>query len=173
MSYRSIINNLACSVIGYHLILTMLENTPDEYNQNLQRFAPGWALPKWRFFAPNPGNMNVHFLVRGRVEDTKIPEAWRDITPKSSHTIWAPIWNPNSRSTKVIFDAMQQLSHLRGNDVPYAWVRTTSAYKLLSQYALEQVGGANECQFAIINFLPNEEGDQIEPVITSMWLQNT
>ncbi|WP_374701053.1 DUF5819 family protein [Brevibacterium sp. 239c] len=46
----------------------------------MRPYVGGWTVPGWRFFAPNPGNQNVHVLVRTRdAEGTQVSD-WKDLT---------------------------------------------------------------------------------------------
>lgn len=166
------------SLLTVHLAATVIENTPDSFNQDLRKYTGGWPLPGWRFFAPNPGIQNVHLLVRTMEQECDATGPWRDVTPSVSHGIRQMIWNPQSRGPKALFDAMQQLSVLNGNYAQFDWITSTQAYELVESAARSAVtetqGQTTHYQFLMMNVFPSaEEGARMKPIMTSEWISMT
>ncbi|MEU5976246.1 hypothetical protein [Streptomyces sp. NPDC047315] len=162
----------AVGAIAAHLVSTVLQNTPDSYNQDLRKFTGGWPIPGWRFFAPNPGVQNVHLLVREVKSDETEPTPWRDVTPQVAHGWKQVVWNPASRGPKALFDAMQQLSVMSSNHAEFNWVTQSSPYRLVFSASRASAGDdARALQFLLMNVFPSAPPEQrMKPILTSEWI---
>ncbi|MEV5882772.1 hypothetical protein AB0L74_08640 [Streptomyces sp. NPDC052020] len=164
----------ACAVgaLAAHLVSTVLQNTPDSYNQDLRIFTGGWTVPGWRFFAPNPGVQNVHLLVREVASEGAAPTPWRDVTPEVPHGWKQVLWNPASRGPKALFDAMQQLSVMCANQAEFAWVTQSLPYQLVFSASRAAVANDSKAlQFLLMNVFPSAPPDQrMKPILTSEWI---
>lgn len=65
-------------------------------------------IPRWTFFAPNPGINDYHLVVRA------VPKAsdygpWCECTVAADRTRLSFFWNPQKRGKKVLNDAVQSL----------------------------------------------------------------
>lgn len=172
---RRTVGAVATSSIAVHLVSSILQNTPDSFNQDLRKFVGGWPLPGWRFFAPNPGVQNVHLLVRTTAPGAAEPTPWRDMTPTIEHGVLQVVWNPNSRGPKALFDAMQQLSVMSSNYVQFDWVVQSEPYDLVASAArASSEEGSAAVQFLLMNYVPSaEEDQQMVPVVVSEWLETS
>lgn len=168
---RRIVSGAVSLCVMSHLTATVLNNTPDGYNQDFRPFLGGWNVPGWRFFAPTPGTQNVHLLTRHTTDGTSEPSPWKDVTPSVPHGWSTVFFNPQSRGPKVLFDAMQQFSLMSSNYVDMPWVVNTPAYLLVKSACLQTLPeGATAFQFMLLNLFPAEPTDrQMKPVITSDW----
>ncbi|SCK51315.1 hypothetical protein H181DRAFT_04643 [Streptomyces sp. WMMB 714] len=169
---RSAAGTFAVGALAAHLVSTVLQNTPDSYNQDLRKFTGGWPIPGWRFFAPNPGVQNVHLLVREAVPDDDGTTPWRDVTPEVPHGWTQVLWNPGSRGPKALFDAMQQLSVMSANQADFSWVTQSVPYQLV--FAASRAVAAENAralQFLLMNVFPSAPPDQrMKPILTSEWI---
>ncbi|MFE5946323.1 hypothetical protein [Streptomyces sp. NPDC056480] len=161
---------VAVGALAAHLVATVLQNTPDSYNQDMRTFTGGWPIPGWRFFAPNPGVQNVHLLVRETTDDGPTP--WRDVTPVVPHGWTQVLYNPRSRGPKALFDAMQQLSIMSANQADFSWVTQSLPYDLVLAASRAAVGeDARALQFLLMNVFPSAPADQrMKPILTSEWI---
>ncbi|MFB7831316.1 MULTISPECIES: hypothetical protein [unclassified Streptomyces] len=161
---------VAVGALAAHLVATVLQNTPDSYNQDMRTFTGGWPVPGWRFFAPNPGVQNVHLLVRETTDDGPTP--WRDVTPVVPHGWTQVLYNPRSRGPKALFDAMQQLSIMSANQADFSWVTQSLPYDLVLAASRAAVGDdARALQFLLMNVFPSAPADQrMKPILTSEWI---
>lgn len=161
----------ATAAIYTHLTASVIQNTPDSYNQDMSRFTGGWTLPGWRFFAPNPGIQNVHLLVRARTEDAASPSLWEDATPHVPHGWRQVAWNPASRGPKALFDAMQQLTIMNINKAELAWVTSSTAFQLVVSAARRATGDDTAAaQFMLMNVVPSAAPEhRMRPVFVSPW----
>ncbi|MEV1045684.1 hypothetical protein [Streptomyces sp. NPDC049916] len=162
----------AVGALATHLVATVLQNTPDSYNQDLRKFTGGWPLPGWRFFAPNPGVQNVHLLVRETTPDGGAATPWRDVTPGVEHGWKQVLWNPGSRGPKALFDAMQQLSVMSSNQADFTWVTRSLPYRLVFSASRAAVAAdARALQFLLMNVFPSAPPEhRMKPILTSEWI---
>ena len=65
------------------------------------------VIPIWTFFAPNPGNTDVHLLYRDRSPDGDVTP-WRDIALERRQSAWE-FWNPRRRIGKAVVDVVPDL----------------------------------------------------------------
>jgi hypothetical protein len=169
---KSAAGAFAVGAIAVHLASTVLQNTPDSYNQDLRTFTGGWPIPGWRFFAPNPGVQNVHLLVRETDSDGTETTPWRDITPGVRHGWKQVLWNPESRGPKALFDAMQQLSVMSANQADFAWVTQSLPYRLVLSASRASVSDdSSALQFLLMNVFPSAAPEhRMKPILTSEWI---
>jgi len=68
-------------------------------------------LPRWTFFAPNPGRTDFHIICRDIRGD--LPGEWYNLFafPRPNHLRW--LWNPHRFVAKAVSDAIAAL--LMGN----------------------------------------------------------
>lgn len=127
-------------------------------------YDPLGLLPRWTFFAPNPGIYDYHLLYREcesletqlgtlqMVEESKhLVGPWLqvpDVCPDSAQLM---LWNPQRRVTKTVTDIVAGLTMLRlaypelGDGVQY-----TSYYWLLLHLIQRESLRARQRQFAVI-----------------------
>ena len=65
-------------------------------------------IPIWTFFAPNPGNTDVHLLYRDRAEDGST-SAWRDVPLEKRQSAFE-FWSPRRRIGKGVVDIVPDLT---------------------------------------------------------------
>lgn len=65
-------------------------------------------LPRWSFFAPNPGVTDYHLLYRDKDQENECGR-WRELPIASKRTLLGAIWNPKKRSKKALSDAVQTI----------------------------------------------------------------
>ena len=164
---------VAVGAIGAHLVATTLQNTPDSYNLDLRPYVGGWTVPGWRFFAPNPGNQNVHLLVRSQTGGEGVVTEWADITPHVHHSVLNILINPKSRGPKALFDAMQQLTVMRDNYAGLEWIFRSLPYEFVADTCrgLIEAESVAEFQFLLMNYVPAaQEGERMQPILVSQWM---
>ena len=65
-------------------------------------------VPIWTFFAPNPGDTDVHLLFRDRDQDGRVT-CWREV--KLTGRRWIlDLWSPQRRINKAIVDVAYDLA---------------------------------------------------------------
>jgi hypothetical protein len=65
-------------------------------------------LPRWTFFAPNPGTSDYHLLYRDQQEDGSL-SSWFEISMVEERKSFSFIWNPKKRSKKILLDVAMLL----------------------------------------------------------------
>jgi hypothetical protein len=66
-------------------------------------------VPTWKFFAPTPGQRDMHLLYQDRYEDGATA-LWTEVQPMRQRPWFAFAWNPDRRANKALFDIVQELS---------------------------------------------------------------
>lgn len=111
-------------------------------------------IPRWTFFAPNPGVRDYHLVVRERLADGRLT-SWQNVPVYEARPPLAFLWHPQKRASKVLSDAIQTLGFLlRREGVSVSGLPFTLPYLVLLRYAARAVPaqrGATEFQFAIVD----------------------
>ena len=85
----------------------------------LRTFAPAISskdpfhlVPRWTFFAPNPGIRDYHLIIRDKNSDGVLHE-WLPVPISPARPRIAFVWNPPQRQKKIVSDAIQSLKRQR------------------------------------------------------------
>jgi hypothetical protein len=163
--------------IGVHVVLTILENSPDGKIGLGRRVSAFSILPQWRFFAPNPGIDNSHLFARIRPSEDAIWADWIELRIENPLRPYSALWNPGGRAPKALFDSIQQMKILEGFGGSYDWAVRSIAYQVIRLYTKEHLKRAasaqgtfmvenGEFQFMLLTSRPGET-ESIEPVLVS------
>lgn len=116
------------------LIATTLCQTSAEkgIEEKIRRFDPFALIPRWTFFAPNPGTTDHHLLYRDRFAGGVV-SAWKEIRLSSRRTLFGALWNPEKRNTKVLTDSVQALIQL-SRDIEPQGLKTTLPYIIILNF---------------------------------------
>lgn len=68
----------------------------------------GLFVPDWRFFAPNPGIHDYHFLYRDRLDDGATTD-WTEIGHVEDRAVRHLVWHPHRRVEKTFFDLAAEI----------------------------------------------------------------
>lgn len=96
---------------------------------------PFSLIPRWTFFAPNPGTTDYHLLHRDQYVDGSLGEFQEDPLGNTRSLLHA-LWNPGKLPSKALTDAVQILPRL-ADDVTVPGLRTTLPYLALLNYVSE------------------------------------
>jgi hypothetical protein len=88
----------------------------------INQFGPKWMnkvkkydyfslIPKWTFFAPNPGSTDYHLLYRDILDDGEICK-WTPVISPDNRSLVTAIWNPQKRVRKAQADIVRALIRL-------------------------------------------------------------
>lgn len=109
-------------------------------------------LPRWSFFAPNPGRHDFHVIYRDWIDDDSGP--WTEFATTTVETRLRWLWNPTRYPNKAISDLTNGLYlALQLNDVEPRAVLLSSSYISLLHVVMAQppvILKANRRQFAIL-----------------------
>jgi hypothetical protein len=112
-------------------------------------------IPIWTFFAPNPGDTDVHLLFRDREASGRTTD-WREV-PLTGRRRMTDLWNPRRRINKALVDLIYDLTRPDPEQAP-ATPQPLSKRRVLSfpyilvlNYVSRLPGdfGATERQFAL------------------------
>jgi hypothetical protein len=101
-------------VLGLWLVLTVVTQFHGSAVDWVQRWDTFRLLPKWTFFAPNPGSTD-YYLVYREVRGDSI-SAWRELPFHTSRSPWRWFWYPEKRFSKAITDCTQGILDVARND---------------------------------------------------------
>ncbi|MDR6507729.1 hypothetical protein J2805_003436 [Arthrobacter oryzae] len=66
-------------------------------------------IPSWSFFAPEPGVIDFHILVRD-VSPNGHVTPWHEVCSHKNRVWYDFVWNPGQRQRKALFDVSQELT---------------------------------------------------------------
>ncbi len=90
--------------LGIHATLTVIFATPIREWAVFRRELLVRFVPRWNFFAPNPGVHDYHLLIRDRLVNGEVGP-WLSIAEFDSPRPWFSFaWNPEKRQKKTLFD---------------------------------------------------------------------
>lgn len=142
------------------LILTVLNQFNFDFNIHFRRHDHGHLIPRWTFFAPNPGTADYHIVYRDLDADGAPCGGWIEV-PIPIRSSLALVWNPQKRSRKVVTDMSQSLLRIaRVNElsatvsIPYL-----AMLQLVVTHAPPQPNGTQR-QFAIVQTFGREPTSQ-------------
>lgn len=154
---------LLAAWLGVWLVLTAVAQVLPR-QASIRRSWFSWALPEWRFFAPNPATSDFVLFHRQYLG----PICWMSFSGRAG---WHGLWNPPGRRQKVFRDLVIGLQlaveGAEGNDpeVPDA-VCESPPYAALLSYCFAQHPKDRFVQFGIACQTVNEP-DEI--IFVSRW----
>jgi hypothetical protein len=111
------------------------------------------VIPRWTFFAPNPGVRDYHLVVQDRRRDGSMT-GWKSVPVYAARPARAWLWHPEKRSSKIMNDAIQSIKFLqKQGEVGPTGLPFTMPYLLLLRHASHAVPpepDSAEFQIAII-----------------------
>ena len=155
----SVAATVACGFVVAWLLVTALGHLAPLklWVNKVDRFH---LVPRWNFFAPNPGDRDYHLVVRDRCSDGRLTE-WRNVPVYVPRPRLAWLWHPQKRAPKVLSDAVQAIRFLhRHQSVSDSALPFCLPYLLLLSRASKvppRAPDAVELQFAIIEATGHED----------------
>ncbi|KZM74593.1 hypothetical protein [Nocardia terpenica] len=102
------------TILAGWFIASVLGQHPDRTYDKIRRVdksSGGMFIPNWRFFAPEPGTDDTHFLYRLANEDKSEHTEWREVFSFAPRKLTHAFWFPGRRIEKAIFDVSSTLMH--------------------------------------------------------------
>jgi hypothetical protein len=99
---------LACGIFSAWLVLSVMFQFDLSWFPSVSRHDVFGVLPRWTFFAPNPGTSDYHLLYRDRLPGGPLTE-WTEIPITAERRLVACLWNPEKREKKVLSDVATML----------------------------------------------------------------
>jgi hypothetical protein len=104
---QALLNDVLAGVFLVWLVLTALGQLPCSWARAV-RTADRWTLlPRWNFFAPNPGSDDFILACRYYVPDGVTD--WRLLCCPSARSFMDAIWHPQKVETKALSDVVEAL----------------------------------------------------------------
>lgn len=148
----SLVPILLYSIVTLWLVITLLAQH-SRFQSVINQFNGLHIIPRWTFFAPNPGVRDYHLVIRDRCRDGRLTD-WKSVPVYPPRPKFAYLWNPQKRASKILTDAVQAIKLLlKRDDVGPSGLPFTVPYLLLLHYAAHAVQpepDAAEFQIAII-----------------------
>lgn len=148
----SLVAILAYSIVILWLVITLLAQHR-HFQPFINAFNALHIIPRWTFFAPNPGIRDYHLVIRDRCSDGRLA-SWKSVPVYSPRPKFGYFWNPQKRSSKILNDAVQAIKLLlKRENIGISGIPFTVPYLLLLHYAAHAVPAepdAMEFQIAII-----------------------
>lgn len=169
MNLQKVITSLVRTVLVAHIVVTAIDNLPDDKISIRMRFPSIFAVPQWRFFAPNPGIEDLYIMYRSRQGGMNW-SPWRDLSFRNTRKSLTALWNPGSRNPKALFDTASQVRLLASSGATFEWILDSEGYRLLRDTvrdACTAEGVDDRFQFMILASLPAEGVEGINPIIVS------
>ncbi|HSY48346.1 MAG TPA: hypothetical protein VLC46_06015 [Thermoanaerobaculia bacterium] len=138
-------------VFAVWLLLTCLTQKEGPVNSAVRRWDPLSLLPRWTFFAPNPGTTDHHLLYRDRIDEHTLTH-WREIPLSESRSLLGAFWNPGKRNKKALTDAANTLL-LFTRTISLPGLKTTLPYIALMNYvsAIPRSHMSEATQFLVLD----------------------
>ena len=137
-------------LFGLWLLVTVVTQFRGRVSDRLRRHDVFSLLPRWTFFAPNPGVLDYHLLVRDRHHDGSL-SAFREIDLRGERSLLGALWNPEKRNQKMLSDVVGTLPGLR-QELSEKGMKTTLPYIAILSHVcnVERSPLAEARQFAIV-----------------------
>lgn len=98
------LDSIIISLLGLWFAFTLLYATPLGTRLAVNGMLITRFIPRWNFFAPVPGTHDFHLLYRDQLVDGCVGP-WRECVDfVCTRRIYAPIWHPEKRAKKTIYD---------------------------------------------------------------------
>jgi hypothetical protein len=111
MNHLPLFDIAGALVFAIWLVLSVFNQLKVSLNDRVRRWDVGHLVPRWTFFAPNPGTADYHLVYRDFDAASQPCSPWHEVhMPLRSRL--SLIWNPQKRARKVLVDMAQSLSSL-------------------------------------------------------------
>lgn len=136
---------------GGWLLLSIICQFRGSATQAIRRFDIFSLVPRWTFFAPNPGRHDSHLVYRDRQSDGRLT-TWTEIPTIPERSWLSAFWNPDKREKKALHDAITAMQRWPKATPEDQSVMLSLPYLLVLNYVVNRVdrgSGAVMRQFAI------------------------
>ena len=90
-------------------ILTIINQFNYKWVQKVKKFDVFHLLPRWTFFAPNPGTSDYHFVFRLMDVNNNV-SSFTEIPLYGNRNFLSAFWNSNKRVKKALADLVMDLN---------------------------------------------------------------
>ena len=148
----AILNLLVCMFFLIWLLLTIVNQFDTKFSQEIRKYDIFHLLPRWTFFAPNPGTSDYHFLYRFKSTDNQI-SAFIEIPLHGNRNILSAVWNSNKRLKKALLDLVMDINRLCAQEqINESNIKISFSYIALLNFitSIEKPYKTNYVQFVIL-----------------------
>jgi hypothetical protein len=150
---ESLVPGLVAGFFGIWFLLTMAAQV-EPIGRRLWPFDSFGLIPKWTFFAPNPGHFDYHVLYRvyGSSCEAEPIGQWQQLRILTHGTVIPFLWHPRRRVTKSILDAVNGLIiAMRVFREQPDMLQLTTEYMLLLHLVVREAPRDARVQFALVS----------------------
>jgi hypothetical protein len=127
---------MAVIVIGlwacWFAVSALTQFVPPRWDETLRAWDVFSLLPRWTFFAPNPGVSDFHLLYRDRLANGTFGP-WTEIPLEDRNALGKAFWNPRKRKGKLLSDAVRGLIRIAAL-YPATGYKTTMPYLVILNF---------------------------------------
>jgi hypothetical protein len=125
-------------IVGAVLLLWLICSAVNQFSlkwfsKHVTQYDHFMLLPRWTFFAPNPGCTDYRLLYRNYDEDER-PSEWCEVPVVRRRSLLDALWNPDKRRSKGIYDLVQSLMQIRRDIDEPAVLMTSIPYVALAHF---------------------------------------
>lgn len=113
-------------------VSALVQFLPARWDEKCRRWDLFSLLPRWTFFAPNPGVSDYHLLYRDRLGNSAFGH-WKEVSLDPKRTLTKAVWNPQKRNAKLLTDAVRGLVRIAGVYSPPGY-KTTMPYLVILNF---------------------------------------
>ena len=142
-------------------------NQFDLLSEKIGRFDYLKLIPRWTFFAPNPGTNDYHLVYRDQQSDGTF-SSWQELAELNSGHNVSCLWNPQRRVTKTIADTVNNILRVNAKIPDFSRsVKFTLEYMILLQAAHKPSPTGKQRQFAVVQTHGFGQSRQLQLVLLS------
>src|SRR5688500_2497266 len=90
-------------------VLSIINQIDHKLVQGIKQNDIFHVLPRWTFFAPNPGFSDYHLLFRHKLATGEISH-FKEISLTAQKNLLSAVWHPGKRTKKALSDLVRDLS---------------------------------------------------------------
>jgi hypothetical protein len=166
------LHHMFCALFAAWFVLSIFFQVP-RFSPKMSFYDPLGLLPKWTFFAPNPGIHDYHIVSR-TIEDSANGDEvsddrpWEVVRPLRDTPTVPFFWNPDRRVNKTLSDATNSiLAVLRRSEHGEKVVPYTPAYFLITHLAQRNAAPGTKIEWAIVRSHGFHGDRALSPVFVS------
>jgi len=136
---NSVFGAIGAATFAVWFLLTIVFQKKNAFSATIGRFDRLNLIPRWSFFAPDPGASNYHFIYRGREDETSA-SAWHELN-LSPRGIFSIIWNPRKRYRESLIELFHLLE-ISSREHSAEQLQFTTPYVVLLNVARKRLEGS-------------------------------
>lgn len=98
------LTSAVAAILVVWFVLTILHHLPFRLFDEIRASDSLRLLPRWNFFAPEPGVSDFHLLFRDHLVDESVTPWQKFKIERTQRSLVSWLWQPNKRVPKAVFD---------------------------------------------------------------------